>query len=148
MTEATYQTQHIFISWLSPLSLWLGLPGGASGKERICQYRRGAGSIPGLERSPGGRHGNPLQYSCLETPTDRGSWWATVHGVTELDTAEATWHACTQPSIQLGKAFPNSPIKLTILLSAPLALCTSALEHLSSWNFSLCDYLFYICLHS
>ena len=39
------------------------------------------GSIPGLGRSPGGGHGNPLQYSCLENPIDRGAWWATVHGV-------------------------------------------------------------------
>ena len=39
------------------------------------------GSIPGLGRSPGGGHGNPLQCSCLETPMDRGAWWATVHGV-------------------------------------------------------------------
>ena len=38
-------------------------------------------SIPGLERSPGGRNGNPLWYSCLENPIDRGAWWATVHGV-------------------------------------------------------------------
>ena len=38
--------------------------------------------IPGLGRSPGGGNGNPLQYSCLENPTDRGVWWATVHGVT------------------------------------------------------------------
>ena len=38
------------------------------------------GSIPGLGRSPGGRHGNPLQSSCLENPMDRGAWWATVHG--------------------------------------------------------------------
>ena len=36
----------------------------------------------GLGRSPGGGHGNPLQYSCLENPTDRGAWWTTVHGVT------------------------------------------------------------------
>ena len=42
---------------------------------------RDAGSIPGLGRSPGGGHGNPLQYSCLENPMDRGAWWATVHGV-------------------------------------------------------------------
>ena len=42
---------------------------------------RDAGSIPGSGRSPGGRHGNPLQYSCLENPMDRGAWWATVHGV-------------------------------------------------------------------
>ena len=39
------------------------------------------GSIPGLGRSPGGGHGNPLQYSCLEDPKDRRGWWATVHGV-------------------------------------------------------------------
>ena len=38
------------------------------------------GSIPGSERSPGGVHGNPLQYSCLENSTDRGAWRATVHG--------------------------------------------------------------------
>ena len=38
-------------------------------------------SIPGLGRSPGGGHDNPLQYSCLENPKDRGAWRATVHGV-------------------------------------------------------------------
>ena len=37
--------------------------------------------IPGSGRSPGGEHGNPIQYSCLENPMDRGAWWATVHGV-------------------------------------------------------------------
>ena len=47
-----------------------------------------AGLIPGLGRSPGGGHGNPLQYSSLENPMDRGPWRATVHGVTELDTTE------------------------------------------------------------
>ena len=46
---------------------------------------RDAGSIPGLERSPGGKHGNPLHYSCLENTMDRGTWWATAHSVTELD---------------------------------------------------------------
>ena len=44
------------------------------------------GSIPGLGRFPGEGNGNPLQYSCLENPMDRGAWWATVHGVTESDT--------------------------------------------------------------
>ena len=39
------------------------------------------GSIPGLGRSPGEGNGNPLQYSCLENPTEGGAWWATVHGV-------------------------------------------------------------------
>ena len=42
------------------------------------------GSIPGLGRSPGGGHGNPLQYSCLENPMDRGAWQATVHGVAKI----------------------------------------------------------------
>ena len=42
-----------------------------------------AGWIPGSGRSPGGGHGNPLQYSCLENPMDRGAWRATVHGVAE-----------------------------------------------------------------
>ena len=39
------------------------------------------GSVPGLERSPGGRNGTPLQCSCLENPMDRGAWWATVQRV-------------------------------------------------------------------
>ena len=43
-------------------------------------------SIPGLGRSPGEEHRNPLQYSCLENPMDRGVWWATVHGVTKSRT--------------------------------------------------------------
>ena len=44
----------------------------------------------GGEDSPGGGHGNPLQYSCLENPMDRGAWQATVHGVAELDMTETT----------------------------------------------------------
>ena len=44
------------------------------------------GSIPGLGRSPGEGNGNPLQYSCLENPMDRGAWWAIVHGVAKSRT--------------------------------------------------------------
>ena len=44
---------------------------------------RDTGLISVSGRSPGGGHGNPLQYSCLENPMDRGAWWATVHGVAE-----------------------------------------------------------------
>ena len=54
-------------------------PGGSDDKETA--YDTGdLGSIPGLGRFPGGGHGNPLQYSCLANPMDRGAWWATVHG--------------------------------------------------------------------
>ena len=42
---------------------------------------RDMGSIPGFRRSPGEAYGNPLQFSCLEKPVKRGSWWATVHSV-------------------------------------------------------------------
>ena len=60
----------------------LSFPGGSEHKESASNAGDG-GSIPGLGRSPGGGHGNPLQYSCLENPRDRGAWWAAVHGVTK-----------------------------------------------------------------
>ena len=47
---------------------------------------RDKGLIPGSGRSPGEGNGNPLQYSCLENPMDRGAWWATVHGVMKSGT--------------------------------------------------------------
>ena len=52
------------------------------------------GSIPALGRSPGEGNGNPLQYSCLENPMDRGALQATVHGIAGLDMMEVTEHAC------------------------------------------------------
>ena len=57
-----------------------GFPDGSDGKESACNVEN-LSSIPGSERSPGGENGNPLQYSCLENPMDRGAWWATVHRV-------------------------------------------------------------------
>ena len=51
------------------------------------------GSIPGLGRSPGRGHGNPLQYSFPENPMDRGARQATVHGVRDLEVTDATWNA-------------------------------------------------------
>ena len=60
--------------------LLTGFSGGSDGKEST--YNVGdPGSIPGPERSPGEENGNPLQYSCMKNPMDRGAWWATVHGV-------------------------------------------------------------------
>ena len=58
----------------------VGFPGGSDDKESPSNAGD-PGLIPGLGRSPGG-NGNPLQYSCLENPMDRGAWWATAHGVT------------------------------------------------------------------
>ena len=61
------------------------LYGGSDGK--ASAYNAGdLGLIPGSERSPGEGNGNPLQYSCLENPMDRGAWWATVHGVAKSQT--------------------------------------------------------------
>ena len=57
-----------------------GLPRWLNSKESTCQAGD-VGSIPGLGRSPGEGNGNPLQYSCLETPMDRGAWQVIVYGV-------------------------------------------------------------------
>ena len=51
-----------------------------------AEYIRDASSVPGLGRSPGGEHGNPLQYSDLENSIDRGTWRVTVHGITKSRT--------------------------------------------------------------
>ena len=58
----------------------MGFPEGSAGKESACNTGD-AGLIPGSGRSPGGGNGNPLQNSWLGNPTDRGAWWATIHGV-------------------------------------------------------------------
>ena len=60
-------------------------PGGSDGKESACNAGD-LGSISGSGRSPGGGHGNPLQYFCLENPMDGGAWRATVHEVTKSQT--------------------------------------------------------------
>ena len=59
--------------------------GGSDGKESACSMGN-PGLIPGLERSPGEGNGNPLQYSCLENPRDRGAWWAAIYGVAQSQT--------------------------------------------------------------
>ena len=73
------------ISCNLPTVLYLGFPGGSVGKESACSVGD-LDLIPGLGRSAGGGHGNPLQYSCLENAMDRGAWWATVHRVAKSRT--------------------------------------------------------------
>ena len=68
-----------------PNSIYVGFSGGSDGKKST--YNAGdLGLIPGSGRSSGEGSGNPLQYSCLENPMDRGAWWAVVHGVTKSQT--------------------------------------------------------------
>ena len=67
------------------------LPGSSAGKEPTCSAGD-PGSIPGLGRSPGGGYGDPLQYSCLENPMDRKTWWATAHGVIKSRTGLSDFH--------------------------------------------------------
>ena len=67
---------------------WIAFPGGTSGKELACQCRKHTrrGFNPGSGRSPGAGYGNPLQYSCLENPMDRGAHWAKVSRVAKSRT--------------------------------------------------------------
>ena len=69
-----------------------GLPGGDGGQKPTCQRRRVKRREldPWVGRSPGGGHGNWLQYSCLENPMDGGAWWAAAHGVAESQTRLST----------------------------------------------------------
>ena len=108
-------TQALGFSSLRGLEkLWTvsrGFPGGSDGKESAC-HAGGPGLILGLGRSPGEGNGNPLQYSCLENPIDRGGQRATVRGVAESRTRLST-HACRdrlQPS-------PQSPMDCSFSLS-------------------------------
>ena len=73
------------VIWPWPWWECLGFPSGSMVKESA--FNAGdSGLIPELERSPGGGNVNPLQYSCLENPIDRGTWWATVQGVAKSRT--------------------------------------------------------------
>ena len=74
---------------------WKMVPDDAAGEELAHQCRRcvtDPGLTPESGRSPGGGHGNLLQYFCCENPKDRGAWWATVHGVAK---SQAHWHSAT-----------------------------------------------------
>ena len=66
----------------------MGFPGGTSGNEPPAKLEdvRDMSLIPELGRSPGEGHGDPLQYSCLENPMDKGAWQVTVHGVAQSRT--------------------------------------------------------------
>ena len=73
----------------------IGLPQWLSSKEFVCNAEATGEAIliPGLGRSPGGGHSNPLQYSSLANLMDKGAWWATVHRAAKSDKTEVTEHA-------------------------------------------------------
>ena len=75
-------------SFYTRIYTYTGFPGGTVVKNMPANAgdTRDMGSMPGSERSPGGGTGTPLQYSCLGNPMDRGTWRATVHGVTKSQT--------------------------------------------------------------
>ena len=92
------------LNWIMPQ----GFPGGANGKELVCQCRlciRDTGLIPALGRSPGEGNGYPPQYSCLENPIDRGAWRSTAHGVAQsqarLKELSTTWSGSCHTSYWL-----------------------------------------------
>ena len=79
---SSYQREKLISSFCT------GFPGGSEVKASACKVGD-LGSIPGSGRSPGERNGNPLQYSCLGSPMDRGAWQTTVHGVTNSQTQQS-----------------------------------------------------------
>ena len=72
-------------NYLGLITFRMGFPGGSEVKVPACNLGN-LGSIPGSGRFPGEGNVNPLQYSCLENPMDRGAWWATVHEVAKSQT--------------------------------------------------------------
>ena len=83
---------HFFIITDFELSQASGFPGDSDGKESNCSAGD-PGLIPGSGSSPGEGNGNPLQYSCLGNPMNRGAWWATVHGVAKSQTRLSDFHS-------------------------------------------------------
>ena len=90
---------------------------------------RDACSIPGVGRSPGGGHNNPLQYSRLENPMDRGAWWATVHG------SAKSWPQLKWLSKQ-GEYTCIYSIEQNFLVSAALSICFALQECSDSYPLS------------
>ena len=101
--EHTFKS-HFELDFSALWTPWVGFPG-ASVVENSPANARDTGLIPRSRRSPGEGNGNPLQYSCLENPIDRGAWRATVHRVTkELDVTLQTNNNKSHESWQYPRA--------------------------------------------
>ena len=86
----------------------MGFPGGSAVKN-LPACAGDLCSIPGSGRSPGEGNGNPLQYSCLGIPKDRGAWWVTVHGVAKIRHNFATKQYENDRSLPLIKKYSDGP---------------------------------------
>ena len=92
---------------------------------------RDVGSSPGWGRTPGGGHGDPLQYPCQENPTDREAWWSVVHRVEESDTAEETWHTPMQRITPKLSSFKQWSFKQSFNISH--CFCGSGIQKWPIW---------------
>ena len=110
-------------TWLSDFHLqkFFWFPGGSDSKESACNVGDWT-SVPGSGTSPGEGNDNPLQYSCLENPMDRGAWWATAHGVTKSRTWLSDYHFHFLPEL-----FMISTSKLKTRKMKP------TLTHVNTW---------------
>ena len=101
----SHENETIVIFETTLVELW-GFPSGLDSKESDCNVGN-LSSVPGSGRSPGEGNGNPLQYSCLENPMDRGAWRATVHRVTESDATDGT----LRHSVQFSRSVMSNSLR-------------------------------------
>ena len=154
VTLLTDHAEHFLTCLLNigiDVCLW-GLPRGLNGKESACSAGA-TGFIPGSGRSPGGQHGNPLQYSCLENLMDRGAWRVTVHRVTRVrhdwsDVARVQ-HVCTGVC---EVSVPGLPILkvggLSFLFSFSTFFYWSAVDLRVCWLRCLARWVSHACINS
>ena len=85
MSSRTISLTSVITFLVTGIIDWMGYPG-TSAVKNLLVNAGDTGSMPGLGGSPGEGNDNPLQYSCLGNPMDRGAWWATVYGVAQSPT--------------------------------------------------------------